>query len=156
MSSIVAAYATQDELELFPRDVPLVYLDGSQSSIDSLISEGGKIVLRYSRSNCWNCVEECVSILRKLVQLKVINIKDILIISSEYEIREFILFHEQNTFGFSAYHIGQSIGLKSEELNTPFFFYLTKDCTVRNVFVPIRGEEMATINYLKQVAENDF
>lgn len=153
--SFFNSYMQQDRGKKFSVDIILLDKSGDNFPISTVTHATSKLVLRFSRYNCWHCVEECIIALRNIIKDSLLHKNDVLLICSDYEIRGFRLLCKDKVQDFNAYQINKNIGLTLEKLNTPFFFVIDSSKNILQPFVPIEGKISNTEKYLKRVATKE-
>jgi len=107
-----------------------------------------KLILKYSRTNCWECVEDCIRVLKKFSDSTGFSQSDIIVVSSDYTKRDFRLFHTNNLRDLTVYNLGEDIGLLIEKQNYPYLFVLDSNQVIRDIYLPVKYDDENTLHYL--------
>ncbi|MGY4383400.1 hypothetical protein ACVWYN_000419 [Pedobacter sp. UYP24] len=129
------------------------YVTNTDQDISSLLKTGDKLVLRYSSLNCWSCVEDCLNVIRSETLLGNIDRQSVLIFTSDYNQRDFMLFHKKYLTDYSIYHLSSKIGLKMEMLNYPFLFIIDTNRVIKETYMPVKHKHIALKAYLSRVSK---
>ena len=113
--------------------------------LSNLISNENILVYRISEMHCSTCDESGLNSLSKITS-KIPN-KDIIIVSSFYNTQLMNSYKAEHNLNHKIYNLKQSINLKAEELNFPYFLVLTKDLEVLSCFFPEKSMPEFTDQY---------
>ena len=114
------------------------------------IAKNDKLVFRYSEMNCNVCVDSQLVVLKQLCEL--IGENKIIIITTYVNALNMAKFKRINQIKPPIYNlIGEGLGLQIDSLNMPFYFTLTKDGIITNVFIPEKEYPKSTQLYIKTI-----
>jgi hypothetical protein len=107
-----------------------------------------KLVFRYADVNCNTCVDSSMFKLKQLNAL--VRDTNIIILASYNSARDLYVWRRINNIKNPVFQIPyKSLGLKTEDLNEPYFFTLRKNsAVVQNLFIPSKMFGKASDTYL--------
>ncbi len=121
---------------------------GLKIGVKELTRDGPVLVLRFTEYSCHVCVERE---LKKIHDLPDTIRPDKFVVFASYEnLRQLLLFKEDNHIGYPVYTIGNdSLTVPLETLTVPYFFVLDKELRATNIFYPLTSLPGLTDNYFK-------
>lgn len=136
-------------------DSSLVVFDEKQKPIKvkQLIGNQPKLVVRFSSLNCKQCVDSLFVSVKSLIEE--IGDKNVLILASDYQSRNLMLFKRFKKIGFPIYKLNdKKTGIPLEKYSMPFLFFLYPDSSSKYVFVPEKSMSELTDNYFQIIRKN--
>jgi len=115
-------------------------------SLINVIKSGNILVYRISDTHCSSCD---IAGLKSLVSPNVKIPKDrIIVIGSFYNTKLLASYVFENNIVHKAYNLKQSINIRAEEFNFPYFIVVNKDLEVLSCFFPEKSKPYLTEYYL--------
>lgn len=108
------------------------------------------LILRYSMSNCTDCIKYILDVMKNNTHL--LNAVDVNIFGNFQYARDAYVYKKVNNLSFNVYCVKDSI-LPLDEINTPYLFLLNKDHKVSHVFIPRKEMHQSILNYLNVINE---
>jgi hypothetical protein len=118
-------------------NIELMSLSGEQRSFASVVGRKSKFVMFFSDKNCSKCVEDQVKKLNLVAEK--IGKENILLLSSFGNLKDMLIFKNENNISSNNFFNTNSLGLQLENFNTPFFFMIDGTLNINKVFVPQDG-----------------
>lgn len=118
--------------------------------ISDLSISTNKLILRYSMSNCSDCINYVLDVIKNNTHM--LNNVDVIIWGNFQYARDAYVYKKINNIPYKVYHVKDSI-LPLDKLEIPYFFLLDKDNQVSHVFIPRKEIHQNTINYLNIINE---
>lgn len=144
------------ELQSSKIDKNTVFFDENEKEIKiaQIVSRGPYLIFKYSNLNCEVCVDEQISLLKYAKEL--IGVTKILIItnySSYGELSRFQRLNQLDDF--------KILNLKNNELTSvdksfPYYFILDESYSLKQLYVPIRGDSLITKEYFNNSLKKYF
>ena len=121
---------------------------GENISFAKLIRNEPKLFFRFKENHCDGCVQSSIRLLSQLSD-SVPDI-EISILCGYNNVRQFQAYAQANRKQFEVYNINE-MPLAAEIQEQPYFFVVTPDYRIRNVFITTKEDEHFTENYLAAI-----
>lgn len=113
------------------------------------------IVLRFSESNCEDCINSEIDVLLKNKELK----ENIILIISLQKKRDLFVYHrkykEKGLKNIKMYLLADNgLNIPAEKLNMPYYFCVNSSLTMTNFFIPQKDKPKLSENYLETTSKN--
>jgi hypothetical protein len=112
-----------------------------------------KFIFKYSALNCNSCVDEQITLLKRAS--KKIGSENILIITDYNTPRELSQFVRLNQIDFRILNL-RNIKLTTIDNNLPYYFIIDESYSLKQLFIPIKGNVLLTQQYLDKISEKYF
>lgn len=113
-------------------------------SFSSLVKNGRpKLFFRFRETNCDACVQKTLRIIGGIVNEMPKD--NIIILCSYTNARKFYAYKE--TQNICVYNVNEKF-LPLDDQEEPYFFVLTDDLRIKNIFITIKEDDKYTIDYL--------
>ena len=110
-------------------------LKGNKTTMDSISLKSPCIVVYISSSNCSDCVNYVLSLIKSAIIERQLNVR-VLFFTTGYRVRDLYVFARSNGFDATSFYSVNSLHIPIEELNMPFIFLLDDKQTPFHFFVP--------------------
>lgn len=108
------------------------------------------LFFRFKETNCDACILQAI---RMLKEIKVHSPKENIVILCGYKnVRYFYAYANEEKNDFGVYNI-DSLPLPIDKSDNPYFFIMTNDRVIRNIFIPLKNNRQYTQDYLKCMAD---
>ncbi|WP_147677886.1 redoxin domain-containing protein [Algibacter pacificus] len=117
---------------------------------------GKKLIFRFAEINCNVCIVNEFENIKKHINNYELSPKDLIIISSYQNPNSLHIFKRLNKLNeFHIYNLKNNVlkNIELDSLNIPYFFVLDKNFIISNSFIPIKGANNRTSNYLKNITK---
>lgn len=162
ISSNFVSLITQNDGVNIDLNTELRGLDSVKINLSNLLkAEDNKILFfRFSSYDCESCIDTIFNVLKTYVYANDNQKNNIIVISDNDDIRDFIIKYGKNTFPFKIFTINPEslqysnktfLGLPIEGKGIPIFFTVNKLAQSDNIFVPNQNQPELTKNYIKTV-----
>lgn len=112
-----------------------------------------RLIFKYSTLNCNICVEEQVTLLKKASEK--IGTENIMIITNYTSPLELSQFLRLNQIDFKVFNL-QNMEFTVMDKNLPYYFILDEDFSLKNLFIPVKGDTALSQQYFIKVQERYF
>lgn len=108
-------------------------------------SNGNLLFFRFKENDCDACVEKSIDLLEKISEHFPAN--GIVILSGYSNVRQFYAYAQSRKKYFRIFNI-ESLPVIAENQEQPYFFVVTPDLKVQNVFIVSKNDSQLTADYL--------
>lgn len=140
--------ARQFELNMtnsaIPLNLEIKNIHGKNIKIKELLHTN-KLVMRYTDLNCYTCINEQIQNLNSYIDS--IGVNNVLGLISASNPNYIYHFKKINRIDFDLYNVEQS-NIKIPDIGIPYFFILTTEGKISNVFVPYKEFPEYTSQFL--------
>jgi hypothetical protein len=127
--------------------------NGDPITLKQLIQKKPKLIFKYSDLNCNVCVDEQITLLKKVVTK--IGSENIIIISNYNSIRELSQFVRMNQLDIKVYNMKDNRFFTIDS-NLPYYFVLDESFSLKLLYIPIKGDALTVQQYFNKVGERFF
>jgi hypothetical protein len=107
------------------------------------------LIFKYSELNCNVCIDSQIIIVKKLANI--ISPQKIIFLSSYNQNSNLYRFKRLNSIKSEIYNIHDGLGLNIDTLNVPYYFIMSPECRISNVFIPDKMDMEMTIRYIETI-----
>lgn len=107
------------------------------------------MIFKYSELNCNVCIDSQIIIVKKLANI--ISPQKIIFLSSYNQNSNLYRFKRLNSIKSEIYNIHDGLGLNIDTLNVPYYFIMSPECRISNVFIPDKMDMEMTIRYIETI-----
>ena len=117
--------------------------------LKDLVKSQQILIFRYTELNCDDCVNSQVKNIVELINIY--KIDQIAFFTNYEEALHLSNFKRLNQLQIKIYKI-KNLGINIENLNTPYFFLLNKDCKIEHVYIPDKNNNELTQSFFKLIS----
>jgi hypothetical protein len=132
------------------KDIQMMSSTLHKASLSDIISKHGwTLIYRFTSSDCFECVNVQLGLLKEKFPSSVSNIK---IIATYPGMNDLNVVNKENDLRFAFFNTDDNhLKLVAEQLNTPYFFLIDSALQVRNLFIPEKGMPDLTRRYFNHI-----
>lgn len=116
---------------------------------DILKQEENTLCFRIKETHCDACVQHGLRLLKQVSEEPGSNI---VVLCGFMNTRQFVAFSKAQNKRLSVYNVTR-IAWEVDEFDEPYFFVVSKDGKVHNLFVPLKEDERLTERYMHEVQQ---
>jgi hypothetical protein len=134
-------------------NIKLFDLQNNSTALLRVVKNHPILIFKYSSLNCNVCVDEQITLLKKLGDK--IGTENILILTNYNSPRELILYLRINQINIKVFNLNE-VALTPIDKNVPYYFILDKDLLLKMLFIPTKGDINLTKQYFEKICYRFF
>lgn len=139
-----------DSVRKIPSDLIIISTSKDTISIDSVVNNTPKLIIRYSSLNCHTCIDSLVQNAKQVSQL--LGRDNICLFANYNSESDFRQFWRTNNLYFRIYSVESKI-INADDFDTPYMFVLNPDHTISHLFIPHKTIPEMTKWYLDIICD---